>query len=449
MRRHDVVSGDGGGYTRPRRGVPDWFLDAKLGVFIHWGPYSVPAWAEPVGELGTIDGRYWFRHNPYAEWYANTIRFDDSPAREHHRAAYGDAPYDAFLDAWSVEEFEPETWMALFVACGAGYVVPTTKHHDGVALWDAPGSGTRNTVERGPRRDLVGAIERAARAAGLRFGVYYSGGLDWGISDLPPIDSMEAVRAVRPRDAAYAAYTYLQVEDLVDRFRPELLWNDIEWPDAGKHGRALGLYRLLDHFYATVPDGVINDRWGIEHWDFRTSEYQASLEHERAAAWQNCRGIGLSFGYNQVEEASHLIGGAALVRHFVDVVARGGTLLLNVGPTARGALPPGQRRVLEHLAGFMASAATVVNGSRPVAPAIAEPSETPWVRWLERHGRAWAVVEGAGRVELRGRAEALHLDGATTIDGVTVPAARSDLGVTVEVPPGPAPGPAVIGFPLR
>jgi alpha-L-fucosidase len=165
------------GLSRP---LPDWFQDAKLGIFVHWGPYSVPAWAEPTGELGAVDEAIWFRHNPYAEWYANTIRIPDSPAREHHRRTYGDAPYDDFLDAWRAEAFDPAGWARLFARAGARYVIPTTKHHDGVPLWDAPGTATRNTVHRGPRRDLVGAIAGAAREAGLRFGVYYSGGLDWG-----------------------------------------------------------------------------------------------------------------------------------------------------------------------------------------------------------------------------------------------------------------------------
>ena len=249
-------------WNRLARPVPQWYRDAKLGIFIHWGAYSVPAWAEPTGELGAVDEATWFRHNAYAEWYWNTIRFDDSPARRHHRETYGDAPYDDFLDAWQAEEFDPADWAGLFARAGARYVVPTTKHHDGIALWDAPGTGTRNTVRRGPRRDLVRDLETAVRDAGLRFGVYYSGGLDWSISELPVLDNGAAVRRLRPVDAAYAAYAYARhLRDLVDRYHPDVLWNDIEWPDAGKHGYALGLLELLEHYYATVPDGVVNDRW--------------------------------------------------------------------------------------------------------------------------------------------------------------------------------------------
>ena len=137
-----------------------------------------------------------FRHNAYAEWYGNTIRIPGSPAAEHHREVYGDAPYDDFLDAWTAERFDPTAWAELFAAAGASYVIPTTKHHDGIALWDAPGTGTRNTVHRGPRRDLVQEIADAVRAVGLRFGVYYSGGLDWSVSNFPPHTDVR--RGTRP-----------------------------------------------------------------------------------------------------------------------------------------------------------------------------------------------------------------------------------------------------------
>jgi alpha-L-fucosidase len=330
-------------WDRLKRAVPSWFPDAKFGIFVHWGAYSVPAWAEPVGELGAVDGRVWFRHNPYAEWYFNTVRFEDSPARRHHREVYNDGPYDDFLDAWRPDDFDPTDWVKLFAHAGAQYVIPTTKHHDGIALWDAPGTGARNTVRRGPHRDLVRDIEAAVRSEGLRFGVYYSGGLDWSVSNLPPIDTPAAVTERRPRDAAYAAYAYIHVRDLIDRYRPDILWNDIEWPDAGKHGWSLGLFELMEHYYQSVPEGVVNDRWGATHWDYRTSEYQHHLESEQSPVWENCRRIGFSFGYNQNEGSSHLLDANQLIKHLVDVVSRGGNLLLNVGPTAKGQIPASQR----------------------------------------------------------------------------------------------------------
>src|SRR6478609_8741406 len=126
-------------YHRFVRPTPEWFADSGLGIFVHWGAYSVPAWAEPIGALGAIeDSEFWFAHNPYAEWYFNTIRIEGSPARAHHAEVHGGMPYDDFLDVWRAERFDADEMVQLFARAGARYVVPTTKHHDGITLWEAP-----------------------------------------------------------------------------------------------------------------------------------------------------------------------------------------------------------------------------------------------------------------------------------------------------------------------
>jgi alpha-L-fucosidase len=158
-------------YRQFEHPTPAWFQDAKLGIFVHWGVYSVPAWAEPTGALGTIDDVEWFKHNPYAEWYYNTMRIEGSPAHQHHQEVYGGADYDDFLDRWKAESFDADAVMDLVASTGARYFVPTSKHHDGIALWDAPGTGDRNTVRRGPERDLIGEFRDAAERKGVRFGV--------------------------------------------------------------------------------------------------------------------------------------------------------------------------------------------------------------------------------------------------------------------------------------
>ena len=431
------------------RDVPVWFRNAKLGIFIHWGAYSVPAWAEPTGELGTVEDAAWFRHNPYAEWYFNTIRFDDSPARAHHRKAYGDAPYDDFLESWRAEEFDPASWLALFARAGARYVVPTAKHHDGIALWDAPGTADRNTVHRGPRRDLVAELASATRDAGLRFGVYYSGGLDWHVTNLPPLDSHEAVHGRRPLDPAYAAYAYLHVRDLIDRYRPDVLWNDIEWPDAGKHDRSLGLFQLFQYYYSTIPEGVVNDRWGETHWDYRTSEYELGREKENADTWEHDRGIGFSFGYNQMENTSHLLDGPAIVRLLADVVSRGGNLLLNVGPTAGGEIPELQRRSLEQLADWMQVNAIAIHDTRPLSADVASASDTPWARWTRAGSTAYLIVDAEGQVSLPVAPGALDVAGGRLIDGTAVTAKEDGRDLVLEVPRHDVVGPAVVAFALR
>ncbi|MEZ0071393.1 alpha-L-fucosidase [Planotetraspora sp. GP83] len=433
------------------RPVPSWFTDAKFGIFIHWGAYSVPAWAEPTGELGAVDPDVWFAHNPYAEWYWNTSQIEGSPAHEHHRTVHGGRPYDDFLDEWKAELFDPADWVDLFARAGARYVVPTTKHHDGIALWDAPGTRTRNTVHRGPRRDLIADLATAVRARGLRFGTYYSGGIDWWAGRRAVIRHEDLIDDYgRANEAAYAAYALRQVRDLIDRYGPDVLWNDIGWPDLGM----ADLPGLFAHYYATVPEGVVNDRWDGAHADYMTSEYQAGRENETAAHWENCRGVGLSFGYNANEGPEHLLDPASAVRLLVDVVSRGGNLLLNVGPKADGTLPGEQRAVLEGIASWMTHHATAVHATRPLESGAAVPHDGgPWIRWTrdDRHAYAFLAdvpASAAGQVRLKTRQGLLDPATAVRLDGRAVQAEAVPDGVLVTSAELGTPLPAVVRFAL-
>ncbi|RRC95336.1 alpha-L-fucosidase [Schaalia canis] len=383
-----------------KRPTPQWFSDTPLGIFIHWGPYSVPAWAEPYAELGEEeDWEKWFTHNAYAEWYFNTIRIEGSEAAQRHFDLYGTLSYEAFLDMWDPVNFDPAAWADLFKRAGADYVVPTTKHHDGVTLWDAPETGDRNTVRRGPRRDLVADIAEATRAAGMRFGVYYSGGLDWHYRRFRPIIHQDDVMdRCRPKDAEYARYCYVHSVDLIDRYAPDVFWNDIEWPDEGKHFNEYGLGRLFEYFYAKCPEGVTNDRYGGVHHDFLTTEYQHMSENEGEETWENCRGIGLSFGYNRAEGPEHYLSSAAALKHLINVVSKGGRLLLDVGPRADGTLPQEQIDCLEGMAAWMvAGKEELVRGHAMDAPeaVCAFTGTSAWVRAIghEDHGTVFIASE--------------------------------------------------------
>ncbi|MRG60282.1 alpha-L-fucosidase [Agromyces sp. CFH 90414] len=385
------------------RPLPDWARDASLGIFVHWGAYSVPAWAEPSGALGAVPDDEWYTHNAYAEWYANTIRIEGSPAADHHARVHGGAPYEAFLDEWRAEAYDPVGWARLFRAVGADYVVPTTKHHDGIALWDAPGTDL-TTVARGPRRDLIAPLADAVRAEGLRFGVYYSGGLDWSVTDAPPHRSTPDLEALRPQDAAYHAYARAHVADLVERFRPDVLWNDIDWPDAGKAPGPGSLDALIAEYRERVPEGIVNDRWGADVWDFRTSEYDAHGDHESDPGWEHCRGLGYSFGFNAVEDASLTLSPRELARLYADVVSRGGRLLLNVGPTAAGEIPRVQRATLEGAAAWLTAIKPSTIGRGPVAAEDLEVTDATW--W-----RGWANADGIVAVTDSDEASARSFDG--------------------------------------
>jgi alpha-L-fucosidase len=433
-------------YERFEREVPQWYRDAKLGIFVHWGPYSVPAWAEPIGPLGTFDSAHWFAHNPYAEWYYNTIRIEGSPAHRHQQEVYGGADYDDFIDQWQAERFDAGAVMDLVARTGARYFVPTSKHHDGVALWDAPGTGDRNTVARGPKRDLIGEFRDAADERGIRFGVYYSGGLDWWFGQNPVIaDEIEANN--RPVDKAYADYAYDHTIDLIDRYRPAVLWGDIEWPDAGKPEGDKSLVELFDHLYATVPDAVVNDRFGETHWDFRTSEYEQGRDAE-SGVWENCRGVGFSFGHNRLEDETNSLDGAGAIRHFVDVVSRGGNLLLNIGLTAAGEVTDLQRRTLEELGAWNDVHGDAIFASETLDAAIARAADEPWVRWTRTGDRAHAFIDAPAGSVVTLDVDAARLDAASGRSDAASVAGESGTPV-VTVGESAIVGPVRVTFDLR
>lgn len=366
----------------PSHDVPDWYRDAKLGFFIHWGIYSVPAWAETEATTAVEDA---YTHHRYAEWYANTVRIPGGGARAMHEERFGlGTSYEDLADRWSVPNGAVERLIEQIAATGAQYVVPTTKHHDGFCLWETP-TTPFNAGARGPRRDLVAAIHDEVRRRRMRFGVYFSGAHDWHVADFPPIESDTDLFRSRRNDAAFARYAASQLEELVDRFEPDLLWNDIDWPDAGKADDEFGLAAMLRRYFDRVPHGTINDRWGVPLHGFHTREYM-HVDGIPEHPWESTRGLGRSFGINEAEGPEESLSGEELVRLLVDVVARGGNLLINVGPRADGSIPEVQAAAMQGLGAWMGEHARFVLGTRP---------------WLRVDDRAdWRALRAAGAVHL-------------------------------------------------
>lgn len=383
------------------RAVPDWFHDAKLGVFLHWGLYSVPAWAPRVDDVNAIIARRgpagMYRSNPYAEWYMNSARVRRNPTREHHRAAHGGRPYLDFAREFDRATADADTDALARELRGAGaeYVVLTAKHHDGFALWPTDVAHPRRGVLRA-QRDLVGDLGDSVRSAGMRMGLYYSGGYDWSVGGRVMRTTGDALLGgpVGPR---YEAYASAHVRELVDRYRPSVLWNDIGWPGGGD------LRGLFAHYYRQVPDGVVNDRWAqgparrgplraaslrvagglmrlawpllpasskqlgfapSPHADFATPEY-ATFEDIHEQKWEQTRGIGHSFALNRNERPEDLLSVGELVHGFVDVVSKNGNLLLGIGPEPDGTISGDQRRVVAGLGEWLRVNGDAVKRTRP------------------------------------------------------------------------------------
>ncbi|PLV59047.1 alpha-L-fucosidase [Thermotoga sp. KOL6] len=370
--------------------LPTWFDEAKFGIFIHWGIYSVPGWAPPTGELGKVPMDIWFVRNPYAEWYENSLRIKGSPTWEYHVKNYGENfKYEQFADLFTAEKWDPREWAELFKKSGAKYTVLTTKHHDGFCLWKTRYTDF-NALQRGPKRDIVEDFSKAVRDVGLRFGVYYSGGLDWRFTT-KPIEHVEDFEYIKPNTYEYSDYAYKQIVELIDSYSPDILWNDIEWPEKGRED----VKYLFAYYYNNQPKGVVNDRWKVPHWDFRTAEYHLNYPDDIPGyKWEFTRGMGLSFGFNRNEKAEHMLTIDQLVRVLVDVVSKGGNLLLNVGPKADGTIPQIQRERLLGIGRWLEKYGKVIYGTRPWERCCAKTEDNLEIRFTTKNGKLYVIFLG-------------------------------------------------------
>lgn len=340
--------------------TPAWYEDAKLGIFIHWGIYSVPAWAPTSVQFGEVPETEFFKQNPYAEWYFNSLRTVGSPTHAHHRKTYGaEFDYYRFGEDFNrvIVSWDPAAMAEIFRATHARYVVLTTKHHDGFTLWP---SAVKNPhrADAFAQRDLVGELAAAVTARGLKMGVYYSGGIDWSFHPVL-IDGTQDGPKVTPPGPDYVAYADAHLRELIARYHPDILWNDIRYPDTS------ALMQIVADFYNANPEAVINNRWGrwMPH-DFTTAEYKVmpTIVSEK---WEANRGIGRSFGYNQTETAEQFLSVDALVDSFIDIVSKNGNLLLNVGPRADGSIPEEQLARLRGLGRWLDVNGEAIFGTRP------------------------------------------------------------------------------------
>ena len=349
----------------------------------------MPAWATPIGELGKVDWTKWFANNPYSEWYLNSLRIDGSPTQEHHRKTYGEQfgymdfvpQFNEALAAW-----DPTAMASLFADAGAGYVVLTTKHHDGFTLWPSEVENPNLPVgQRSTEWDLVGDLTADVKAAQMRMGFYYSGGLDWSFNP-EPIDQVEEVRGTIIHTQEFADYADAHWRELIAKYDPEILWNDIGYPEQGD------IARIVADFYNTHPDGLINNRFEIgeegapqRHHDFTTPEY-SRMDGITDYKWETCRGLGYSFGYNRVETDEHTISEAELIHLLADIVSKNGNLLLNAGPMPDGTVPELQASRLRALGHWLRRNGEAIYGTRLWERATGETDAGLPVRFTAKDG---------------------------------------------------------------
>ena len=408
-----------------RRPTPAWFEDAKLGIFIHWGVYSVPSFA-PRTEVST--------YARYSEWYWKRLATPDMEGHKEFKAfhdrIYGaETRYQDFAPQWKAEMYDPAQWADLFARAGAKYVVLTSKHHDGFCLWPSRESWNWNAVDVGPHRDVAGDLVKAVRAQGLKMGFYYSL-YEW----FNPLYHENVGRYVD-------AHMLPQMKDLVTRYEPDLLFGDGEWDHPSATWKAEEFLAWLFNESKAGATVAVNDRWGKEtrakHGGYYTTEY--GLIHDKDASadviphpWEECRGIGHSFGYNRAERVADYASPHKLVALLVDTVSRGGNLNLDIGPAADGRIPVIMEERLLQLGEFLKTNGEAIYGTRKWRV----PSEGETVRYTAKGDSVYAIVLGwPGR---RVRFKAPTATGATKVTLLGSPAplrfSRAGGGLRIEMP---------------
>jgi alpha-L-fucosidase len=353
-----------------------WFTDARFGMFIHWGLYATPA---------------------RGEWIMNN---ESIPPDEYRQRYFADFDPDLY---------DPQAWAADAAAAGMRYAVITAKHHEGFCLWDSAHTGLKAPNTRAGR-DLLKPWTEAFRGAGLRTGLYYSL-LDWSHPDYVVDPHIGPFRAGTPaerealnRDRSqprYAAYMRAQVEELLTRYGDiDIMWFDFSYPrlddprGPGKGRDDWESERLVELIRRLRPGIILDDRLDLPGvGDIATPEQfqprTGLVRDGKPVVWEACQTMGGWWGYQRD-------GGAwrdsdELIRTLIDTVSKGGNLLLNVGPTARGELCPRTRERLRGIAAWMRHHAAAIHGCGAAPAGIACPQDCR-LTWDARRRRLFVHV---------------------------------------------------------
>jgi alpha-L-fucosidase len=306
-----------------------WFEDARLGIFIHWGIYAVDGIDES-----------WSFYNEY-------ISYDD---------------YMKQLNGFTASRYDPDKWAELIKESGARYAVLTTKHHDGVALWNSRLSDL-NVVKKTPAgRDLIAPFVKALRKRGLKAGLYFSQ-LDWSHPDYPHhTRSIIRYQNDPQRWDRFLKFQQGQLEEIATLYKPDLIWFDGDWDYTADQWQAA---KQRDKIFAWLPNVILNSRLN-GCGDYATPEQGLPVHRPQARWWELCMTMNDSWGYQHNDHNYKTPN--QIIRIFADCIAMGGNLLLDIGPKADGTIPDEQISILKQLGRWTQKHSEAVFGTRPGIP---------------------------------------------------------------------------------
>ena len=354
--------------------TPEWFADAKFGIFIHWGAYCVPEF-----------GSEWYPRLMYSKdgtWSAQGKLEKPGPSAvyEHHIKTYGPLDkfgYKDFIPMFKAENFNPDQWMDLFTQAGAKYVIPVADHHDGFAMYKS--NLTRwNAVEMGPKRDVIGELKASAKTHNLHFGVSSHYAFNWDFyAKKPGFDTMDPQYSdlyntvhepFQPADKEFLEKWWARTKDLIDNYQPEILWFDfyMDRPEFAPYHPKLAAY-FYNKGIELGQDAILqNKNFGYEAFPQGTNMLdieRGKLSEIRKDVWQTDTSIGKnSWGYvsNWISKTPN-----ELIDDLVDIISKNGCMLLNVGPKKDGTIPQDQQDVLLAMGEWLKINGEAVYGTRP------------------------------------------------------------------------------------
>lgn len=305
------------------RPVPAWFGEAKFGIFIHWGLYSAPAYT---------------KNGQYAEWYMRQLEEENHPARRFHDRVYGpNFRYEDFVKDFKAELFDANEWARLFQRSGAKYVNLVSKHHDGFCLFPSSYAWNWNSYDVGPHRDFLMELRQAMEGTGVKFGVYHSV-YEW----------FNPLYLKNPEEYALK-HLHPMMKEMIEKYQPWTLFTDGEWEQTSETWHSTEFLSWLYNESSVREFIVPNDRWGKGtrgHLGGNfTTEYgyvDGGVRIEDVTLdrpFEECRGIGKSFGLNRVERTEDYMSAKELIETLCSLVSKGGNFLLNIGPAADGTIP--------------------------------------------------------------------------------------------------------------
>ncbi|XP_029162620.1 alpha-L-fucosidase isoform X1 [Nylanderia fulva] len=330
------------------RPLPPWYDEAKFGIFIHWGVFSVPSF-----------GSEWFWNN-WKEETLTTKYHDFMKQRYPPNFTYQD-----FARDFTAEFFNASEWADLFEASGAKYVVLTSKHHEGYTLWPSKYSFSWNSMDVGPKKDLIGELAEAIRSkTRIRFGLYHSM-YEW-YNPLYTADKRNNFTT----DTFVTEKIIPELEELVETYKPEIIWSDGDWEASDSYWKSKEFLAWLYNESPVKDTVVVNDRWGsnmpCHHGGFYTCTDRFNPGVLLPHKWENCMTIDKkSWGFRRNAVLSEYFTLEGLVKELVITVSCGGNLLMNVGPTKDGIISPIYEERLRGMGAWLAVNGEAIYGTKP------------------------------------------------------------------------------------